>query len=165
MQVKKLFDVACTLIDVMTCVPLEPGGFELGPRDYLNHFLHLMGNLRGGNTRYLPLLLSKVNEALPGLAEGGMPSALALPATFVRAVTEVADNEMPVVDEIQMDDSSTEGSYTTYQKYKGPTDLSPSKRDFSDLASTAAYSDILATYDSRRTESRSFSPPGHAQPV
>lgn len=69
--VKKLFDVACTLVDVMACVPCEPAGFEVGPRDYLSHFVSLMGRLRGGQERYLPLLLSKVNDALPqGLPQG-----------------------------------------------------------------------------------------------
>jgi len=165
MQVKKLFDVACTLIDVMTCVPLEPRGFELGSRDYLNHFFHLMGNLRGGTTRYLPLLLAKVNETLPGLAEGGIPLALPLPATFDREVTEVADDEVVIVDERQLDDSSTESSYTAYEKYKGHIDSSPSRRYFPDLASTTAYDDTLTTCGCRRTKSRSFSPPGRAQPV
>ncbi|KAJ8604940.1 hypothetical protein MRB53_041616 [Persea americana] len=64
--VKKYFDISCTLIDVMACVPiLEQSGFELGPSDYLSHFMHLMSSLRGGKSRYLPLLIAKANDALP----------------------------------------------------------------------------------------------------
>ena len=65
LQVEKLFDVACTLTDVMTCVPFQPSAFEVGPREYLHQFLTLISTLRGGDSRFLPLLLAKVNEALP----------------------------------------------------------------------------------------------------
>ncbi|KAF2095541.1 hypothetical protein NA57DRAFT_13197, partial [Rhizodiscina lignyota] len=68
--IEKLFDVACTLIDVMACVPqatlAHASSFENGPRDYLNRFIHLISTLRGGQSRYLPLLVNKVNEVLPG---------------------------------------------------------------------------------------------------
>ncbi|PNS20459.1 Transcriptional activator protein acu-15 [Sphaceloma murrayae] len=68
--VEKLFDVACTLTDVMSCVP-EPqlnamqSSFKFGPRDYLHQFVSMISSLRGGRQRYLPLLVSKINETLP----------------------------------------------------------------------------------------------------
>ncbi|KAF4553992.1 Fungal specific transcription factor domain-containing protein 45 [Elsinoe fawcettii] len=65
--IEKLFDVACTLTDVMSCVPehqLQPS-FEFGPRDYLHQLVSLVSNLRGGRQRYLPLLVSKIHETLP----------------------------------------------------------------------------------------------------
>jgi hypothetical protein len=65
LQVEKLFDVACTLIDVMSCVPLSPSSYEMGPREYLTRFMDLIGSLRGGQARYLPLLQSKIAEVLP----------------------------------------------------------------------------------------------------
>ncbi|PSK57941.1 hypothetical protein B9Z65_9143 [Elsinoe australis] len=66
--IEKLFDVACTLTDVMSCVPetqLMQPSFEIGPRDYLHQFVSLISNLRGGRQRYLPLLVSKINDTLP----------------------------------------------------------------------------------------------------
>lgn len=52
----------------MSCVPLDSTTLELGPRDYLNQFLTLISTLRGGDSRFLPLLLAKVNDALPSMA-------------------------------------------------------------------------------------------------
>jgi hypothetical protein len=37
------------------------------PAYYLQHFLTLISRLRGGDSRYLPLLLAKVSETLPGM--------------------------------------------------------------------------------------------------
>jgi len=58
--------VACTLVDVMTYVPIEQQTLSFGPRDYLNRFISLISTLRGGQSRYLPLLLNKIHDALPG---------------------------------------------------------------------------------------------------
>lgn len=66
-QIEKLFDVACTLTDVMSCVPFPQHTFEYGPRDYLNQLMNLISTLRGGQQRYLPLLLSKVQDAVPSM--------------------------------------------------------------------------------------------------
>lgn len=63
-QIEKLFDVACTLADVMACIPLETGTIEIGPHDYLNHLLNTISTLRGGTSRYLPLLLAKVKDVM-----------------------------------------------------------------------------------------------------
>ncbi len=60
--------MACTLTDVMSCVPLETPSFELGPRDYLNEFLNLISTLRGGQARYVPLLLGKIDTMLSTMA-------------------------------------------------------------------------------------------------
>jgi hypothetical protein len=56
----------------MSCVPLDANPFELGPRDYLHRFLTLISTLRGGQSRYLPLLMSKISEVLPS-AQLGIP--------------------------------------------------------------------------------------------
>ena len=63
--IEKLFDVACTLTDVISCVPYEQQSFQYGPRDYLQQLVTLISNLRGGQQRYMPLLMSKINEAMP----------------------------------------------------------------------------------------------------
>lgn len=65
--IEKLFDVACTVTDVIACVPLDSNVFDVGPSEYLNQFLSLISNLRGGGSRYLPLLLAKVSENLPAM--------------------------------------------------------------------------------------------------
>jgi hypothetical protein len=63
--------VACTLTDVILCLPQTEtkasSGFELGPEDYLKHFISLISKLRGGKTKLLPLLLARVAQALPAM--------------------------------------------------------------------------------------------------
>ena len=68
LQIEKLFDVACTLTDVIACVPLDSTGFDMVASDYLNQLLNLISQLRGGGSRFLPLLLAKVSENLPLMA-------------------------------------------------------------------------------------------------
>ncbi|KAK1020739.1 hypothetical protein LTR33_018764, partial [Friedmanniomyces endolithicus] len=43
--IEKLFDVACTLTDVMSCVPLDHAPFEYGPQDYLHQLTNLISTL------------------------------------------------------------------------------------------------------------------------
>ena len=66
-QIEKLFDVACSLTDVLSLLPANPQPYTLGPRDYLHQFMTLLSILRNGDNRFLPLLLSKVHEVLPTL--------------------------------------------------------------------------------------------------
>lgn len=67
--IEKLFDVACTLTDVIAYVPLDSlSGTASDPRHYLNRFVDLIANLRGGSSRYVPLLLAKLSESLPDMA-------------------------------------------------------------------------------------------------
>ena len=58
-------DVACTLTDVISCVPSNTSSFDFGPRDYLCQIINLISKLRGGEQRYLPLLTSKIQETMP----------------------------------------------------------------------------------------------------
>ncbi|KAJ4286991.1 hypothetical protein N0V90_012872 [Kalmusia sp. IMI 367209] len=74
--VEKLFDIACCLADVVACIPFSPDTFALGPRDYVSRFLTLFSALRGGQTRYLPLLLAKVSDVLPNFP---LPRSLNIP--------------------------------------------------------------------------------------
>lgn len=57
--------MSCTLSDVITYVPNEQstGEKEL-PQDYLNQLLNLISRLRGGASRYVPMLMNKVSENL-----------------------------------------------------------------------------------------------------
>lgn len=76
LQIEKLFDIACCLTDVVACTSFSPDAFALGPRDYVSRFLTLIQTLRGGQSRYLPLLLAKLQEVLPNLP---LPRSLNLP--------------------------------------------------------------------------------------
>jgi hypothetical protein len=78
-QIEKLFDVACCLADVVAVTPFSSDAFELGPRDYVSRFLTLISTLRGGQSRYLPLLLAKLSEVLPNLP---LPRSRNLPQTL-----------------------------------------------------------------------------------
>ncbi|KAK9323785.1 hypothetical protein V1517DRAFT_86893 [Lipomyces orientalis] len=67
---EKVYDVACTVTDVLSCIPsieAKTSCFELGPEDYLNYFFSLIYKLRGGKSRFLPLLLRIVNQTLPSM--------------------------------------------------------------------------------------------------
>ncbi len=79
LQIGKLFDIACCLTDVVACTSFSPDAFALGPRDYVSRFLTLIQTLRGGQSRYLPLLLAKLQEVLPNLP---LPRSLNLPQTL-----------------------------------------------------------------------------------
>lgn len=67
LQIEKLFDIACCLTDAVSCTSFSPDALALGPRDYVSRFLTLIQTLRGGQSRYLPLLLVKLQEVLPNL--------------------------------------------------------------------------------------------------
>lgn len=79
----------------MAFVPIEPQGFELGPRDYLQQFLHLIGQLRGGRSRYLPLLLHKANEVLPGIT-----AHMLIPSMTSSTISDDCEEEIDGLDGI-----------------------------------------------------------------
>lgn len=61
--------MSCTLSDVITYVPLEQAnGDSQPPQDYLNQLLNLISRLRGGASRYVPMLMSKVQDNLPHMS-------------------------------------------------------------------------------------------------
>lgn len=64
----KLFDIACALTDVLSLQPASRDPFTVGPREHLRQLMNLLSVLRNGDHRFMPLLLSKVHEVLPRLA-------------------------------------------------------------------------------------------------
>lgn len=142
----------------MTCVPIEPTNFELGPRDYLNHFIHLMGTLRGGKSRYLPLLMTKVHETLPTLYDTGVPLGLPPPLSMSREFEEIQD------DQLHQDDMQSSGSpESPYEKNDVAMNMSIGMAGMLDLDSTSY---ALTPYSHTSSDhSRSYSPPQHVQPV
>lgn len=81
-QIEKLFDVACSLTDVLSLLPPNPDPFQLGPRDYLHDFMTLLSVLRNGDNRFLPLLLAKVNDVLPRLVNPMLQTVPDTPANM-----------------------------------------------------------------------------------
>ncbi|TKA37997.1 hypothetical protein B0A54_10601 [Friedmanniomyces endolithicus] len=85
LQIEKLFDVACTLTDVMSCVPIEPDNFSFGPQHYLHQLTTLISTLRGGQQRYTPLLLAKISLGTPSIPSTPTCSFPALSLTSLTA--------------------------------------------------------------------------------
>ncbi|KAF7593184.1 hypothetical protein BBP40_011814 [Aspergillus hancockii] len=70
--IEKIFEVACTLTDVMACLSsagLKSSGFEMGPQDYLKHLCSMVGTLHGGRRRFLPLVMGKIGQTLPAMVQ------------------------------------------------------------------------------------------------
>jgi len=84
--IEKLFDVACSLTDVLSLLPANPQPFTLGPKDHLHEFMKLLSVLRNGDNRFLPLLLSKVGDVLPTLANPMLQTVPDTPATMCAEV-------------------------------------------------------------------------------
>ncbi|KAI1477600.1 fungal-specific transcription factor domain-containing protein [Daldinia eschscholtzii] len=66
--VAKLLEISSALIDVLSILPSSGDPFSMGPREQLNSLLQLLSVLRNGDHGFLPLLLSKVHDVLPRLA-------------------------------------------------------------------------------------------------
>ncbi|KAI0118967.1 fungal-specific transcription factor domain-containing protein [Daldinia grandis] len=66
--VAKLLEISSALIDVLSILPSSGDPFSMGPREQLNSLLQLLSVLRSGEHHFLPLLLNKVHEVLPRLA-------------------------------------------------------------------------------------------------
>jgi hypothetical protein len=66
--VAKLLDIACGLAEALSLQPSSSDPFSITPQQQLQSLLQLVSVLRGGEHHFLPLLLSKVHESLPRLA-------------------------------------------------------------------------------------------------
>lgn len=79
--------MACTLTDVIACVPLDlrSSDSNASPLALLNQFLDLISQLRGGASRYLPLLLAKVSETLPSMAPPINPLSMSIKQGYAGA--------------------------------------------------------------------------------
>lgn len=56
------------MTDYLAMQPPSRDPFAIGPREHLNQILSIIAVTRNGDYRYLPLLMSKVTEVLPRLA-------------------------------------------------------------------------------------------------
>ena len=68
----------------MACVPSPPTN-RPGPKDHLQQLFTLISTLRGGDSRYLPLILTKIRDTLPAIADQfpTAPIHRAAPGTMV----------------------------------------------------------------------------------
>ena len=54
-------------------VPQEDMTFEISPRQHLNDLVLLISKLRGGQQRYLPLLVTKIGDTMPCVPGYSLP--------------------------------------------------------------------------------------------
>ncbi|KAK4505910.1 hypothetical protein PRZ48_003875 [Zasmidium cellare] len=59
----KLFDIACALLDVLMCVPLQHISPHGSPRSYLDRLMSVIATLPRGSKKYNPLLQAKLLES------------------------------------------------------------------------------------------------------
>ncbi|UNI23706.1 hypothetical protein JDV02_009510 [Purpureocillium takamizusanense] len=72
---EKVFDVACSLADVIALQPAlvtAGGGMEVSPGEHLMELVRIVGTVLGGSSRHLRLLNDKVRDCLtPGVPSDG----------------------------------------------------------------------------------------------
>ncbi len=91
--IEKIFDVACTLTDVIACVPVVASVTDNEASfGVLNDLLNLISRLRGGASRYLPLLLTKVSETLPSMAQPASIDLDAMQLSITQGYAGATDN-------------------------------------------------------------------------
>ncbi|KAI1266699.1 hypothetical protein F5Y18DRAFT_363899 [Xylariaceae sp. FL1019] len=66
--VAKLLEISGTLTEVLAMQPASPDPFTPGPREHLNSLLHMLSCVRSGDHHFLPLVLDKIHDILPRLA-------------------------------------------------------------------------------------------------
>jgi SP family general alpha glucoside:H+ symporter-like MFS transporter len=74
-----VFDIACALADVLPFISSSASYPGDSPVDCLTHMVSLLVQLPGGTSKFAPLLMAKIHELLPDLAQKlceatGMPS-------------------------------------------------------------------------------------------
>ena len=74
-QVEKLLLVTSDLTDVLPLQPASRVPYIDGPREYLNQVLDILAIVRNGEHRFIPLLLTKVHDVLPRLANPMLQNA------------------------------------------------------------------------------------------
>lgn len=157
-QIEKLFDVACTLTDVIACVPLEPSkpgtGQEDRPDYYLHEFVNLISRLRGGSSRYLPLLWAKVSEISPNMTTMPLQS---MPMTIKQGYAGAADG-LPTPSQMPHHHTSTSNSRPHLPLAPYPSVIIPSYHDQGLMFDS--YSPSTSTYGSDSAISPLATPQG-----
>ncbi|KAF4457378.1 hypothetical protein F53441_707 [Fusarium austroafricanum] len=71
----KLFEICANLITLLSRTPRDRNPLSTGPQQWLQDLLSLIEPARLGETAFTPLLLAKVNEILPRLADPQLRNA------------------------------------------------------------------------------------------
>ena len=115
----------------------------MGPRDYLHQFMTLLSVLRNGDSRFLPLLLSKVHDVLPTLAnpmlqtvpdtpqnmcaevdifDGFGPMSMSVPSNFNGiSNSSTSDYKMPSHSEFKMENAAMTPFDKRIEEISSPT--------------------------------------------
>ncbi|KAL2201878.1 C6 zinc finger protein [Sarocladium strictum] len=86
--IEKLIELVYSMNEFLSVQPASRDPFTLGPRQYLEQLLSIVAVIRNGDYRFLPLLLNKVTEILPRLAN---PMLLNAPETAQMANIDIFD--------------------------------------------------------------------------
>ncbi|KAM7218279.1 hypothetical protein V8F06_006342 [Rhypophila decipiens] len=73
--VEKLLGVTSSVTEVLASQPASRSPFDIGPREHLHQILNVLTVIRTGDLRFLPLLLRKVTDVLPKLANPMLQNA------------------------------------------------------------------------------------------
>ena len=73
--IEKLIEMAYSMTELLSLQPASRDPFTAGPREYLSQILSIVAMARTADYRFLPLLLSKVTENLPRLANPMLQNA------------------------------------------------------------------------------------------
>jgi hypothetical protein len=139
-----LFNVTCALTEILAVLPAPRTPFTPGPQDQLRKILNIVTVIRNGDHRFLPLLMSKVNAALPRLASPMLQNApesapacnmdifdgFGNPGMCPPAVYPSGDFEhkfaVPRFDEMSSDSNSPNGPPSSSNDMNSPFSSSPS---------------------------------------
>lgn len=171
----KLLDISCNLADVLSMMPSSGDPFSITPQQQLQSLLQLVSVLRGGEHHFMPLLLSKVHETLPRLAnpllqrvpdnicnidifDGFGNAGMAQPPVMSDFKAEqhykpepYTPTPVPRVDDIAHDSASSNGAATTadlnspFPMASSPTVMSPGNVDYQHMADYNSIPDILGS--------------------
>ncbi|KAI0124059.1 hypothetical protein BJ170DRAFT_71865 [Xylariales sp. AK1849] len=188
-MVAKLLDIACILTDVLSMQPSSGDPFGITPQQQLQSLLQLVAVLRGGEHHFLPLLLSKVHDALPRLAnpllqrvpdnmcnidifDGFGNAGMAQPPVLTDYKTEqhfkaepYTPASVPRIDEIATDSGSSNGAPTgadmnsPFPMPSSPAVMSPGGVDYPNMGEYHSIPDIMGSMGSSQQPALSQS--GH----
>lgn len=91
----------------------------MGPRDYLHQFVSLLSVLRSGDSRFLPLLLAKVHDVLPTLANPMLQTVPDTPAAMANAEVDIFEGygmPMAIPPASYLPSSAASGSHSHSQE-------------------------------------------------
>lgn len=85
---EKLVEGTYSMTEYLSMQPASRDPFAIGPQEHLNQIITIVAASRNGDYRFLPLLMSKVSEVLPRLANPMLQNA---PETVTMANVDIFD--------------------------------------------------------------------------